>query len=102
MKHAVEMGSSAMVYVPSFIKIGSGIQKLMGGGTHRQHGDHISLLLFSQNKKRGLKLSLHQLNFLILKNYHLYFRRYFIAYVLCELFGLAVLSRMRNKSHVGY
>jgi hypothetical protein len=29
MKYAVEMGSGAMVYVPSFIKIGSGIQKLI-------------------------------------------------------------------------
>jgi hypothetical protein len=25
------MGSSAVIYVPSFIKIGSGIQKLTGG-----------------------------------------------------------------------
>jgi hypothetical protein len=30
MKYAVEMGSGAMIYTPSFIKIGSGIQKLMG------------------------------------------------------------------------
>jgi hypothetical protein len=27
MKYAVEMGSGAMIYVPSFIKIGSGIRK---------------------------------------------------------------------------
>jgi hypothetical protein len=26
------MGSGAVIYVPSFIKIGSRIQKLMGGG----------------------------------------------------------------------
>jgi hypothetical protein len=32
MKYAVEMGSGAMIYIPSFINIGSGIQKLMGGG----------------------------------------------------------------------
>jgi hypothetical protein len=32
MKYAVEMGSGIMVYIPSFIKIGSGIQKLIGGG----------------------------------------------------------------------
>jgi hypothetical protein len=32
MKYAVEMGSGAMIYIQSFIKIGSGIQKLMGGG----------------------------------------------------------------------
>jgi hypothetical protein len=31
MKDAVEMGSGAMVYIPSFIKIGSGIRKLIGG-----------------------------------------------------------------------
>jgi hypothetical protein len=29
MKYAVEMGSDAMIYIPSFIKIGSGIQKLI-------------------------------------------------------------------------
>jgi hypothetical protein len=29
---AVEMGSGAVIYVPRFIKFGSGIQKLMGGG----------------------------------------------------------------------
>jgi hypothetical protein len=33
MKYAVEMGSGGMICIPSFIKIGSGIQKLMGGGT---------------------------------------------------------------------
>jgi hypothetical protein len=31
MKYCVEMGSGAMIYIPSFIKIGSGIQKLIGG-----------------------------------------------------------------------
>jgi hypothetical protein len=37
MKCAVEMGSVAVTYIPSFIKTGSGIQKLMGeGGIHRQ------------------------------------------------------------------
>jgi hypothetical protein len=30
---AVEMGSGAVIYIPSFIKIGSGIQKLIGGDT---------------------------------------------------------------------
>jgi hypothetical protein len=28
------MGSGAVIYVPSFIKIGSGIQKLIEGETH--------------------------------------------------------------------
>jgi hypothetical protein len=32
MKYAVEMGSGAMMHIPSFIKIDSGIQKLMGRG----------------------------------------------------------------------
>jgi hypothetical protein len=33
MKYTVEMGSGAMIisYVPSFIKIGSGIKKLIAG-----------------------------------------------------------------------
>jgi hypothetical protein len=30
MKYAVQMGSNAMIYIPSFIRIGSGIQKLFG------------------------------------------------------------------------
>jgi hypothetical protein len=42
---AIEMGSGAVIYVPSFIQIGSGIQKLIGGDTqtHRQPGDAVSL-----------------------------------------------------------
>jgi hypothetical protein len=32
MKYAVEMGSGAIIYIPSFIRIGSGIQKLMVKG----------------------------------------------------------------------
>jgi hypothetical protein len=30
MTYAVEMGSGAIIYMPNFIKIGSGIQNLMG------------------------------------------------------------------------
>jgi hypothetical protein len=33
MKYAVEMGSGAVVYIPSLAKIGSAIQKLIGGYT---------------------------------------------------------------------
>jgi hypothetical protein len=35
------MGLGAMIYIPSFIKGGSGFQKLIGGDTqtHREHGD---------------------------------------------------------------
>jgi hypothetical protein len=39
MKCAVEMGLGVMIYIPSFIKIVSGIQKLTGGShTHREYG----------------------------------------------------------------
>jgi hypothetical protein len=41
------MGSGAVIYVPSFIKIGSGIQELIGvihRHTHRQQRDLINLL----------------------------------------------------------
>jgi hypothetical protein len=34
MKHAVEMGLGAMIYMPSFVKFRSGIQKLLGRGIH--------------------------------------------------------------------
>jgi hypothetical protein len=43
------------------MKIGTGIQKLVGRGRgesqrHRQQGDLISLLLFSQNEESRLKI----------------------------------------------
>jgi hypothetical protein len=31
MKYIAEMGSGATIYIPSFMKIGSGIQKFHGG-----------------------------------------------------------------------
>jgi hypothetical protein len=31
MKYAIDTGSDVMLYMPSFIKIGSGIQRLMEG-----------------------------------------------------------------------
>jgi hypothetical protein len=31
MNYAIEMGLGAMIYIPSFIKTGSGIQKLIRG-----------------------------------------------------------------------
>jgi hypothetical protein len=39
-----------MNYIPSFIKIGSAIRKVIGGATqtHRQHGDYISLTNFME------------------------------------------------------
>jgi hypothetical protein len=32
--YVVDVGSGAMIYIPSFIKIGSGTQKLLEGDTH--------------------------------------------------------------------
>jgi hypothetical protein len=60
MKQIIEMGSDAMIYTPSFIKIASSIQKFMGRGkvdsqTHREHGDFISILLFFHNNESSLK-----------------------------------------------
>jgi hypothetical protein len=41
------MGSGAVIYVPNLIKIGSGVQKLIGGiHTHGQQRDPISPLYF--------------------------------------------------------
>jgi hypothetical protein len=65
MKYAIEMGSDPMMYIPGLVKTGSGIQKLMGWGIHRQHGDGISLLLFFHNKDSTLK------NGLLGKNFHI-------------------------------
>jgi hypothetical protein len=58
MNYAVQMGSGTMIYVPGFIKIGSTIQNLIGGGsqTHRQHGDRIRVLLFYHNKESRIKM----------------------------------------------
>jgi hypothetical protein len=56
MKYAAEMGSGATIGIPSFIKIVSGVQKVMGGYTDRQLSDRISLLLFFPNKESRLKM----------------------------------------------
>jgi hypothetical protein len=57
MKYAVEMASADMIYIPSFIKIGSGIQKLRRTQARRHQGDLISLLLFFQNEESRLKIA---------------------------------------------
>jgi hypothetical protein len=56
MKHVVLIDSGAVicVYTPSLIKIGSGIQKLLGGGTQRW-GSHKPTFIF-QNIENRLKL----------------------------------------------
>jgi hypothetical protein len=42
MKQAADMGSSAMIYISSFIKIGSGIQNLLRG-LHIHTGSKVTL-----------------------------------------------------------
>jgi hypothetical protein len=59
MKHAVETGSGAMMHIPTFIKIGSRIQKLIEVDSQirrqTERGDCISLFYFFQNKESRLK-----------------------------------------------
>jgi hypothetical protein len=42
MKHAVETGSGAMIYISSFIKTGSGIQNMTEGDTQTRRRSHKS------------------------------------------------------------
>jgi hypothetical protein len=59
MNCAVEVGPGGMIYVPSLIKSGLGVQKLMGGlsiQTQRQQGDRISLVLFLKLRKVDQKI----------------------------------------------
>jgi hypothetical protein len=53
---SVEIGLGTMIYIPSFIKIGSAIQKLIGGDTqtHRQHEDVYAYLSYFEEMKEGL------------------------------------------------
>jgi hypothetical protein len=48
----IEMDSGGMIYIPSIMKIGSAIQKLIRGNmhTHRQEGDLIRLFLFFEKQ----------------------------------------------------
>jgi hypothetical protein len=48
MKYVVELGSGAMMYIPSFMKTGSGIETLSVGRIHRhrQHGNSIPIFSF--------------------------------------------------------
>jgi hypothetical protein len=49
MKYAVEMGSGTMIYIPSFLRTGSGIQKLIKGDTQAAWLSHKpTFILFSK------------------------------------------------------
>jgi hypothetical protein len=45
MMYAIETASSAVIYIPRFMKIGSTIQKLMlgGGGDIHRHADSMAI-----------------------------------------------------------
>jgi hypothetical protein len=51
MKYAIQMGSGAMIYIPSFIKIGSGIQKLGYTDTQTEWRSHKPTLIFFLNNE---------------------------------------------------
>jgi hypothetical protein len=56
MKYALEFASGGMIFIPSFIEIGSDVQKFLGEihiQTHRHEGDFISLVSFFQMKETG-------------------------------------------------
>jgi hypothetical protein len=56
MKHAVEMCSVAIIYIPSFIKIISGIQKLIWGiHRHTDNTEIVYVLFLFQNKESRIK-----------------------------------------------
>jgi hypothetical protein len=50
MKYAVETGSVTMIYLPSFIKFSSAIQKLIEGGVHKHTAwlSHKPTFIFSK------------------------------------------------------
>jgi hypothetical protein len=58
MKYVIEMSSIVMIYILTFIKIGSGIQKLMQGRhINMQHDARVSIgVFFFQNKGSRLKM----------------------------------------------
>jgi hypothetical protein len=57
MKYAIEMGSFTMIYITNFIKIGSGIEMLIGGGGYSdtQAGWRSHKLTESRLKTKYLK-----------------------------------------------
>jgi hypothetical protein len=57
MKYTVEMGSGAMMHVSDFIKIGSGIQKLLWGGDLKRDKSHKRTFSFQNKESRLIKIS---------------------------------------------
>jgi hypothetical protein len=55
-KYTVDVGSGAMINIPSLIKIVSAIQKLIWGGIHRHYGNAYFYFIFFQNRESRLKV----------------------------------------------
>jgi hypothetical protein len=64
MKYAVEMGSAAMIYTPSFIKTGSSIQKLKWGDPPAQkyQVDLISPIFVNNESRLKINIKFHRNN----------------------------------------
>jgi hypothetical protein len=48
MKYSIEMALGGMTYMPSSMKVGSDVRKLLGGINIREQGELISLLFFPE------------------------------------------------------
>jgi hypothetical protein len=46
MKYAAKMASDGMIYMPSFINIHSGVQKLLGVDTHKDTDSNVNSLAY--------------------------------------------------------
>jgi hypothetical protein len=64
MRYVVELVSDAMMFISGFLKISSGILKLLWEGgihrqtdTHTQHGNLLNLLFVFPSKKSRLKMA---------------------------------------------
>jgi hypothetical protein len=62
MKYAAEMGSGAMIHIPSFIKTGSSVQKLIGRICRHTAWRSYKPPLFFQHKESRLKIGSHLRN----------------------------------------
>jgi preprotein translocase subunit SecG len=79
MKYAFEMDSGAMVYIPSFTEIVSGVQKLMGGYSDTQTA-----------------WRLHKLSFIL---FHLFLLFIFFIYLFIFLNQEDRLENERTSNH---
>jgi hypothetical protein len=67
LNYAIDMGSGAIIYVPSFIKIGLGIQRLVEGETHNTHKTHITYTTYTTYTHKHTERRSHKPNFIFSK-----------------------------------